>query len=64
MKAHFEGNKMNTPFSMKLGAVVIALFMNGLILGGTAYVVHAQAQPQTSEPSVACTSKKAVHLRV
>jgi hypothetical protein len=64
MKAHFEGNKMNTPFSMKLGAVVVALFMNGLILGGTAYVVHAQAQPQKGEPSVACTSKKAVHLRV
>lgn len=55
---------MNTPFSMKLGAVVVALMMNGLILGGTAYVVHAQAQPQKDEPAVACTSKKAVHLRV
>ena len=54
---------MNTPFSMKLGAVVVALLMNGLILGSTAYVVHAQSHPQTSEP-VACTSKKAVHLHV
>jgi 1,4-dihydroxy-2-naphthoate octaprenyltransferase len=55
---------MNTPFSMKLGAVVVALFMNGLILGGTAYVVHAQAQPQTGHASVACISKKGIRLRV
>jgi hypothetical protein len=55
---------MNTPFSMKLGAVVVALFINGLVLGGTAYVVHAQAQPQKGEPAVACTSKNAVRLRV
>jgi hypothetical protein len=54
---------MNTRFSMKLGAVVVALFMNGLILGGTVYVVHAQSDPSSNEP-VACTSKKAVQLHV
>ncbi len=55
---------MNTPFSMKVGAVVVALFMNGLILLGTAYVVHAQSHPQSDESPTACTSKVAVHLHV
>ena len=65
MKGSFTGKtKMNTPFLMKLGAVVVALFMNSLILAGAAYVVHAQYRPQTGEPAVACTSKKAIHLHV
>jgi Mn2+/Fe2+ NRAMP family transporter len=55
---------MNTPFLMKLSAVVVALFMNSLILGGAAYVVHAQSHPQTGEPSVMCTSKKGIQLHV
>jgi hypothetical protein len=64
MKGSFTGKtKMNTPFLMKLSAVVVALFMNGLILAGTAYVVHAQAHPQSGEP-MACTSKKTIHLHV
>ncbi len=55
---------MNTRFLMKLGVVVIALLMNGLIVGGAAYVVSAQSQKQTGDGPVACTAKKFVLPRV
>jgi hypothetical protein len=55
---------MNTRFLMKLGAVVVALLMNGVIVGGAVYVVSAQAENPTGDSPVACTAKKVVFLRV
>jgi hypothetical protein len=52
---------MNTRLVMKLSAVAVALLVNGLVLGGAAYLVHSQADEQPSE-SVACTSAKIVHI--
>jgi hypothetical protein len=55
---------MNTRLVMKLSAVAVALLVNGLVLGGAAYLVHSQAQDQTVDTPVACTSAKIVHLTV
>jgi hypothetical protein len=53
---------MNTRLVMKLSAVAVALLVNGLVLGGAAYLVHSQAQEQPTDSAVACTSAKIVHL--
>lgn len=53
---------MNTRLVMKLSAVAVALLVNGLVLGGAAYLVHSQAHNQSSDSSVACASAKIVHL--
>jgi hypothetical protein len=53
---------MNTRLVMKLTAVAVALLVNGLVLGGAAYLVHSQAEGQPSDSSVDCTSAKAVHF--
>ena len=53
---------MNTRLVMKLSAVAVALLVNGLVLGGAAYLVHSQAHDQPSDSSVACASAKTVHL--
>jgi hypothetical protein len=55
---------MNTRLVMKLTAVAVALFVNGLVLGGAAYLVHSQSREQPADSSVACTSAKTVHLTV
>jgi hypothetical protein len=55
---------MNTRLVMKLSAVAVALLVNGLVLGGAAYLVHSQAQDQNADSSVACASTKTVHLTV
>jgi hypothetical protein len=53
---------MNTRLVMKLSAVAVALLVNGLVLGGAAYLVHSQAREQPADSSVACTSARIVHL--
>ncbi len=53
---------MNTRLVMKLTAVAVALLVNGLVLGGAAYLVHSQAQEQPSDSSAACTSARIMHL--
>jgi hypothetical protein len=55
---------MNTRLVMKLSAVAVALLVNGLILGGAAYMVNAHSPQQPGDSSVACKSAKAVHLTV
>jgi hypothetical protein len=55
---------MNTRLVMKLSAVAVALLVNGLVLGGAAYLVHSQETPQSTDPAVVCASAKMVHLRV
>jgi hypothetical protein len=55
---------MNTRLVMKLTAVAVALLVNGLVLGGAAYLVHSQAQEPPIDSSVACTSAKAMHFTV
>jgi hypothetical protein len=55
---------MNTRLVMKLSAVAVALLVNGLILGGAAYMVDSHSQQQPADSSVACSSAKAVHLTV
>ena len=53
---------MNTRLVMKLSAVAVALLVNGLVLGGAAYLVHSQAQDQPGDSSTVCKSAKIVHL--
>jgi hypothetical protein len=55
---------MKTRLAIKLGAVALALLVNGLILGGTTMVVGSHSQPQPDDSSVACARAKAVHLTV
>ena len=55
---------MNTRLVMKLSAVAVALLVNGLILGGAAYMVNSHGQEQPADPSVACRSAKVPHLTV
>lgn len=56
---------MNTRLVMKLSAVAVALLVNGLILGGAAYMVNSHSQQQSGgDSSVACSSAKAMHLTV
>jgi hypothetical protein len=55
---------MKTRLAIKLGAVALALLVNGLILGGTTFVVGSHSQGQPDEPSVACARTKVVHLIV
>ncbi|HXP64210.1 MAG TPA: hypothetical protein VN815_01935 [Steroidobacteraceae bacterium] len=54
---------MNTRLVIKLSAVAVALLVNGLVLGGAAYLVHSQEE-QPTDSSVACSSAKIVHIRV
>ena len=44
---------MNTRISAKLAALAVALMMNGLILGGVAYLFDAQTQPHLTVLSFA-----------
>jgi len=44
---------MNTQISTKLAALATALMMNGLIIGGVAYLFDAQTQQHLSVISVA-----------
>jgi uncharacterized membrane protein len=44
---------MNTRTSSKLAAFAIALMMNGLIIGGVAYLFDAQSQQHSSLISLA-----------
>jgi hypothetical protein len=44
---------MNTRTSSKLAAFAIALMMNGLIIGGVAYLFDAQTQQHSSLISLA-----------
>jgi hypothetical protein len=55
---------MNTRLVIKLSAVAVALLVNGLVLGGAAYLVHSQAHGQPTDSSVGCTSARIVHLAV
>lgn len=55
---------MKTRLAMKLGAVALALLVNGLILGGTTFMAGSHDQGQPGEPSVACARSKMVHLTV
>jgi hypothetical protein len=55
---------MNTRLVIKLSAVAVALLVNGLVLGGAAYLVHSQAVEQPTDSSVRCTSAKIWHLTV
>ena len=55
---------MKTRLAIKLGAVALALLVNGLILGGTTFVVGSHSQAQPDEPSVACARAKMVRLAV
>jgi hypothetical protein len=55
---------MKTRLAIKLGAVALALFVNGLILGGTTIVVGSHSQALPDEPSVACARAKMVRLTV
>jgi hypothetical protein len=55
---------MKTRLAIKLGAVALALLVNGLILGGTTFVVGSHSQAQPEESSVACARSKVVHLAV
>jgi hypothetical protein len=55
---------MNTRLVIKLSAVAVALLVNGLVLGGAAYLVHSQETPQSTDPAVVCAAIKMVHLRV
>jgi hypothetical protein len=50
---------------MKLGAVALALLVNSLVVGGAAYFSNAYYDGgQSSSESVACASKRVVHLTV
>jgi hypothetical protein len=55
---------MNTRLMIKLSAVAVALIVNGLILGGAAYVVKTQSNEQTNDSTVGCAEVRMVHLRV
>lgn len=55
---------MKTRLAIKLGAVALALFVNGLILGGTTFVVGSRGQGQHDDPSVVCARAKVVRLKV
>jgi hypothetical protein len=55
---------MNTRLAMKLGAVALALLVNSLVVGGAAYFSDAHSRGQPKSESVACTSKRVVHLTV
>ena len=55
---------MKTRLAIKLGAVALALFVNGLILGGTTFVVGSRGQEQHDDPSVVCAQAKVVRLKV
>jgi hypothetical protein len=49
---------------MKLGAVALALLVNSLVVGGAAYFSDTHNRGQPNSESVACTSKRVVHLTV
>jgi hypothetical protein len=49
---------------MKLGAVALALLVNSLVVGGAAYFGNAYNPGQSSSESVACASKRVLHLTV
>lgn len=55
---------MNTRLVMKLSAVAVALLVNGLILGGAAYVVNSQTHDPADDSKVACTSAKIIHFKI
>jgi hypothetical protein len=44
---------MNTQISTKLAAVLVALMMNGLILGGVAYLFSDPSAQNSSDSSIA-----------
>jgi hypothetical protein len=44
---------MNTQISTKLAALAVALMMNGLIIGGVAYLFNSQLQQQTTVAALA-----------
>ena len=47
---------MNTQISTKLTALAVALMMNGLIIGGVAYLFNAQARQHPIQVSLAQTT--------
>jgi hypothetical protein len=47
---------MNTQISTKLAALAVALMMNGLLMGGVAYLFNGQLQQHTTIISVAHTA--------
>jgi flagellar biosynthesis protein FliQ len=53
MHSKLEETIMNTKISAKLAALAIALMMNGLIIGGVAYLFDAQTQPHLTALSFA-----------
>lgn len=55
---------MNTRLAIKLSAVALALFVNSLVVGGAAYFSDAHNRAQPNDSSVACTSKRVLHLPV
>jgi len=55
---------MKTRLVMKLGAVALALLVNSLVVGGAAYFSDTYNRGQPNSESVACTSKRVVHLTV
>jgi len=55
---------MKTRLAIKLGAVALALLVNGLILGGTTFMAGSHSQGPPGEPPVACARTKMVHLTV
>jgi hypothetical protein len=55
---------MKTRLVMKLSAVALALLVNSLVVGGAAYFSDAHNRGQPNSESVACTSKRVVHLTV
>jgi hypothetical protein len=55
---------MKTRLAMKLSAVALALLVNSLVVGAAAYFSDAHNRGQPNGESVACTSKRVVHLTV
>jgi hypothetical protein len=55
---------MKSRLAIKLGAVALALLVNGLILGGTTFMAGSRRQAQPDEPPVACARAKLVRLTV
>jgi hypothetical protein len=47
---------MNTQSSTKLAALAVALMMNGLLIGGVAYLFNDQAHQHTAVMSLAHTA--------
>ena len=50
---------MNTQISSKLAALAVALMMNGLIMGGVAYLFNGELHQHASVPSLAETAPAA-----